>query len=223
MTKQWIIDTYSLNARGGGKMGFVRDLLSPSKREAWASLCSEIEADLVPGGFWKGDKVVARAGQWVLTLDTYTVSTGKTSTTYTRMRAPYVNKDGFRFKIYRKGLFSELGKLLGMQDIEVGFPDFDDNFIIKGNDPEKLKELFANPGIRELIELQPQIYLEVKDDEGWFGSYFPEGVDELFFQVVGIIKDVDRLKALYYLFAEVLEQLYKMGSAGGEAPDVQLR
>ena len=46
------------------------------------------------------------------------------------------------------------------------------------------------------------MYLTVKDDEGWFGTSFPEGVDELFFRVGGVIKDVERLKSLYDLFAE---------------------
>ena len=48
------------------------------------------------------------------------------------MRAPYINPEGFRFTIYRKGFFSGLGKLLGMQDIEIGDPEFDEAFIIQG-------------------------------------------------------------------------------------------
>ena len=61
------------------------------------------------------------------------------------MRAPYVNPEGFRFTIYRKGIFSELGKLLGMQDIEVGDPEFDEAFIIKGNDEFKVRESLRRP------------------------------------------------------------------------------
>ena len=49
------------------------------------------------------------------------------------MRAPYVNPDGFRFTIYRQGVFSDIGKWLGMQDVTVGCPEFDEAFIIKGN------------------------------------------------------------------------------------------
>jgi hypothetical protein len=74
-----------------------------------------------------------------------------------------------------------------------------------------------------LIEMQPNISLEVKDDEGWFGTEFPEGVDELYFQVHGIIKDVDRLKTLYFLFAEVLNQLCLIDSAYQNSPNITLR
>ena len=185
-------------------MGILRQLFGPSREEIWRQLSTETNADYVDGGFWKGDKVQAHHEQWTVTLDTYTVSTGKSSVTYTRLRAPYVNKDGFQFTIYRKGIFSDLGKFLGMQDVEVGYPEFDEAFVIKGNDEQKLRALFANPKIRQLLEMQPAVQFTVKDDEGWFSTAFPKGVDELYFSVVGVIKDVERLKSLYYLFAEVL-------------------
>lgn len=195
-------------------MGLLRALFGPSQEEIWRQLCREIGADYVEGGFWRGDKVQARVRDWIITLDTYTVSTGKSSVTYTRLRAPFVNQDGFRFLLYRQGLFSELGKALGLvEDIEVGYPEFDQGFIIQGNDPAKVRALFANPRIRQLIQLQPRIYLAVKDDEGWFGSHFPEGVDELYFQVVGVIKELDQLKILFDLFAETLNQLGHLDSA----------
>ena len=135
-------------------MGLLRQLFGPSKEDIWRQLCNEIGAQYVKGGFWKGDKVQAHYGQWTVTLDTYTetYSDGNTahSTFYTRLRAPYVNKDGFRFTIYRKSVFSGLGKVLGMQDVEVGYPEFDEAFVIKGNDETKLRALFAkreNPAI----------------------------------------------------------------------------
>ena len=183
----------------------------PSKDEVWRQLSQEIGAEFVEGGLWKGNKVQAQVKPWTITLDTYTVSTGKSSVTYTRMRAPYVNPEGFRFTIYRKSIFSDLGKFLGMQDIEVSDPDFDEAFIIKGSDESKVVSLFSNSKIRQMIQDQPKIRLEVKDSEGWFDSKFPEDVDELYFQVDGEIKDVERLKALFDLFAAVLDQLCRIG------------
>lgn len=204
-------------------MAFLQSAFGPGREEVWRQLCAEIGADFVDGGFWKGDKVQAHVHNWTITLDTYTVSSGHSHVTYTRMRAPFVSRDGFRFRIYRKGFFSGLGKALGMQDIEVGHSlHFDEDFIIQGNDESKVRSLFANPEIRRLIEEQPRIRLELKDDEGFFRTRFPEGVDELYFQVMGVIKDVDRLKKLFNLFAEVLEELQRLGSAGEEDPGVAL-
>jgi hypothetical protein len=39
---------------------------------------------------------------------------------------------------------------------------------------------------------------------------------------VGIVKDVERLKLLYELFAETLDQLCRVGSANEDTPNVSL-
>lgn len=203
-------------------MSIMRDFFGPSKKEVWNELSTLINADYIEGGFFGRNKVVAHVKEWTITLDTYTVSTGKSSTTYTRMRAPYVNKDSIWFKIYKAGIFSEIGKTFGMQDIEIGFEEFDNNYIIKGNDEDKVRQLFSKTNIRSLIEVQPRFKLEIKEDEGWFGEYFPEGVEELYFSVMGIIKDIELLKALFDLFAEMLDYLCEIGSAYEKNPGITL-
>jgi hypothetical protein len=203
-------------------MGIWRRWFGPSRKEIWRQLTAEIEGRYVDGGFWKGDKVHATHGEWTVTLDTYAVSTGKATMVFTRMRAPYVNPDGFRFTIYRKSIFSGLATMLGMQDVRIGDEAFDREFIVKGTDEGKLRALFSNPKIRELIAKQPEIHFTVKDDEGWFGQRFPDGVDELWYSVGGVITDVERLRLLYDLFGETLDHLCRMGSAYERAPDVTL-
>jgi hypothetical protein len=197
----------------------LRKLFGPSRNDIWKQLCDRTGAQFVDGGFWKGDKVEASHGEWTITLDTFTVSTGKTSTTYTRMRAPFVNPDQFRFTIYRKGFFSDIAKWLGMQDIEVGHPRFDEDFIIKGTHREKLVALFDNPQLRELIDAQPTLHFTVRGG-GWFGNRFPPPCDELSFVVRGVIKDVDRLKLLFDLFATTLDQLCRIGAAYENGPNL---
>jgi hypothetical protein len=203
-------------------MGVLRDMFGPSREAIWRQLSAQIEGQYVEGGLWKGDKVQARHGDWTVTLDTYAVSNGKTSVHYTRMRAPYANPGGFTFTIHRRGFFSDIGTWLGMQDVQVGHEPFDSDFIIKGNSEAKLVELFASARLRELIAAQPQLKLMVKDDEGWFGADFPEGVDELNFTCLGVITDLDRLHRLYQLFAETLDQLCRIGAATQAPVDLKL-
>ena len=64
----------------------------------------------------------------------------------------------------------------------------------------------------------------MKNDKNrlWGGQNFPLDVDELYFQVGGVIKDVDRLKQLFDLFAETLDELCRMGSAYEKNPGVML-
>jgi hypothetical protein len=201
-------------------MSILRRWFGPSKREIWRQVSEEVDGRFVEGSFGQKDRIQATHGEWTVTLDKHVVPIGKTVVVYTRMRAPYVNPDGFRFSISRRGLFSGIATWLGMQDIEIGDERFDRDFVIKGNNEAQVRTLLSNPRIRELIALQPDINFAVKDDEGWFGPHFPQGVDELQFIVVGMIKDVERLKLLFELFSETLDQLCRIGSAYEQAPDV---
>ena len=202
-------------------MGTFRKMFGPSKDEVWRQLASEIGANLVEKR-WSGAKVEARVDQWTVTLDSYTVPAGKAHIPVTRLRAPYVNADGFRFKISRRGVFSDLARFFGAQDIEVGDPAFDHDFVIKSNDALKVKYLL-NAELRELIRGQKEITFRVQDDDGAFRSRFPEGVDQLTFEAMGIIKDIDRLKSLFELFARTLHQLCHIGSAYENDPQVEVR
>jgi hypothetical protein len=204
-------------------MGLLREIFGPSKAEIWAQLSQEIGAEYEEGGFFKEGKVVLSHRQWEITLDTYTVHTGKSHITYTRMRAPYVNRDSFRFNIYRRSIFSGIGKLFGVQDVEVGDAFFDDQFIIQGEPEHLVRSLLINGMIRQLIQNQKDIHFQIKDDEGLFKKNFPEGVDELCFEVVGIIKDKERLKSLFDLFSLVLDELCRLGSAYETDPGVSLQ
>ena len=203
-------------------MGLLRQVFGPSKEEIWSQLSKEIGAEYQEGGFFKEGKVVLSHREWEITLDTYTVHTGKVTIVYTRMRAPYINRDGFRFNIYRKSAFSWLGKLFGVKDIEVGESFFDEEFIIQGEPEILVRSLLNNSRIRQLIQDQKDIHFQVKDDDGWFKSKFPEGVDELYFEVADIIKDKQRLKNLFDLFTLVLDELCRLGSAYETDPNVKL-
>jgi hypothetical protein len=49
------------------------------------------------------------------------------------------------------------------------------------------------------------------------------GMDELHLTVVGVIKDIERLKLLFDLFAETLDQLTRMGAADARPARVELK
>lgn len=206
------------NGKVSKTMDLRYELFGPSKEKIWNKLVQQREnLEITEGG-----KVKAHTNGWTITLDTYTFHTQHDQIVCTRMRAPYVNKEKFYFSIYRQGIFHELGKLLGMQDIEIGDSEFDSQFIIKSNDEEKVRALLMNQKIRELLLEQPSIYFEVKDDGGWFKEEYPEGVDELYCIVEELIEDVDRLKQLFDLFTETLNQLCKIGCAYRDRPEVNL-
>ena len=191
-----------------------------SKTEIWRQLSEELGGTMTSS--WRGEKVQVQHEQWVLTLDTYVVMANNAPLFFTRMRAPFVNPSAFRFSIRRRNVFSDIAAWLGAQDVEIGNAEFDQAFVVKSSNEPRVRELLRDGTLLRQLEQQPTLSLTVKDDEGWFGTTFPERVDELYFSVHGVINDLDRLKDLFELFAVTLDRLAVTGSAEPVAPDVTL-
>lgn len=129
------------------------------------------------------------------------------------MRAPFFNQRGFRFRVTPKHLFSGIGKFFGAQDIEIGDLEFDEEFIIKTNNINLARQFFDSTTIKKLIEAIPRIHLEIKDDEGYFGTYYSKTADVLYFQCLGVVKERETLLALYTLFCLLLDKLIDLNVA----------
>jgi hypothetical protein len=192
------------------------------REEVWQRLAEEFGGEFTQQQTWQTDRVQVKVDHWTVTLDIRTVPGFKSEQHFTRLRAPYVNHEGFRFTIYRKTLLSKVAELFGMEDIETGHPHLDDNYVVQANDKAKIKRLLANARIRALIERQPDFYLHVQPAEEYDTEQFPEGVDELYFEVPELIDDAGRLRGLYELFAELLHTLTHLGSAYEDDPTLDL-
>ena len=185
----------------------------PSKDEVWRQLSEEIGAEFVEGGFWKGSKVQAHVGPWTVTLDTYTDRPATATSPTPGCVPPTSTPRASGSRSTARGSSATWASSWGCRTSRSATPSSTRRSSSRGTTRSRVRELFADPKVRPLIQAQPKIRLEVKDSEGWFGPKFPEDVDELHFQVVGVIKDVDRLKALFDLFAAVLDRLCRIGSA----------
>lgn len=191
-----------------------RTSIKQHKREIWSQLCERIDADFFEGRRRQHDRVEAFHGEWIITLDTFLVD----DVTWTRMRAPYVNRDDFIFLIFKENILHRIGKAFGMQDVEVGYPDFDKEYVIQGSDRRKLQMMFANPDIRDLISFQPSMYLALRRDSPIFRKKFPKGVNEVYYQAMGTITSLERLYDLYELFTATLDHLCAIGTAYEDDP-----
>jgi len=157
-----------------------------------------------------------------ITLDLHGEAGYRSEVLYTRLRAPYVNPDGFRFNIYHETVFSGIAHLFGGQDVTTGFDEFDHMFVVKATDEDKVRRLCAGKKLRELVKTEPHLHLFVRNSGDWFADRFPEGVDELVLEVEGEVTDLDRLKRLYAIFAQTLHRLCRIGSAYEDDPHVEL-
>lgn len=197
-------------------------LFGPTIAEAWSALAQQTGAEFQDGNFFLAPVVVYDHQQWQMRLDTFTVSTGKSSTTYTRLRAPYMAQDDLIFKLMRKGFFGKIGDLLGMQDIRTGDSSFDDEFTVKGNNEVIIRELL-NEEVKYQLGRHTQIHLENKQKKRDFKQALPEAVRILYYQQTGIQKDVEQLVAMFDLLAVTLDRLVAIGSASPESPGISVR
>lgn len=186
----------------------------------WSALAGHLEAG---GSTWDGEKLVVRHAPFAITLDVHADVAGYASHVVTRLRAGYINRDGFRFAIVRHNWIQTVSKLLGAQDVVVGDETFDKEFLVKATDPEVVRRLFASAALRgSILSCETLQRFEVRDHEGWFGPEFPEGIDELYVEAEGRITDVESLRKLYGVAALLLTHLCELGSAYESDPGLRL-
>lgn len=89
-----------------------------------------------------------------LEISFYVTQGGKNSPPYSHVTTKLNLNTKFTMKIYREGYFSGLGKALGMQDIQVHNPAFDDAFMIKGSDPDIIRSLLSKDVQQVLIDIK---------------------------------------------------------------------
>lgn len=184
-----------------------------NRREVFADLAEKLQGDYEKGTMWKHDLVRARSGPWEVVMDQYTVHANNVHIPITRIRAPFLNKDGLQFGLSEEGFFQRLGKKFGLQDLEIGYRDFDQAFRITGNKRDQIRRLLEDDNLRKLLLEDPAISLSIKNDEGLFKQKYPNGVDLLYFEKHKHIVDLPTLERLFALFALVLERLVQIDSA----------
>jgi len=186
----------------------------------WQQIAEEFGGRYEDGGSFSGPVVQVPCGEWTIVLNTFTQQMGRTRLSYTRMHAVFIPLDDSRFLIYRNDIVSTLSKLLGMQDIKVGFPELDEALIIKGNRPQQLRLYFNDPRLRQLFIEQPNVDLELLAADDWYRSKSHEELAQLRLTASGVVQDLTQLRQLFNFFGSALDRLVQIGSASAQAASV---
>ena len=200
-------------------MSEPKPLFRKYHQEIWNELATHLDET---GEKWDGTKVTVKHGPFMVSLDLHAELAGYASRLVTRLRAAYINKDGFRFRLRRSTWLSDLAVMLGTQDIKIGDEAFDEAFVISSNNEEKTRFLLADADLRGALMNSPTDLVEVRDDEGEFGPVFPEEVDELYLHSRRRITVCSELEQLYSVFAGMLNRLCHAGSAYEDDPHLTL-
>jgi len=209
------------------------------QEQAWRQLASEIGGELITrrerGRRFLGQHlqlaVVAKAGTSPIALDLRVEYGGEyaPNSLVTRIRAPYVARDAFSFSVKRirarlsdGAVLRGIAKLAGRRKVDAEDLGFDRDFLITANDTDKVRALLADSRVRGLIQSQPSVDISAARPT-WrlFKGRGSQRLSILRFEEEGVITDVQRLKSLFELFQETLNQLSQIGSAFAEEPTPQ--
>jgi len=179
------------------------------RQEIWSAL----QREMGQNGPWDGRPVRIHHPPFVVTADVNANLAGYASDVVTRLRAAFMNPEELRFRFVRQAWKERMAKLVGVHDVEVGEKEFDSAFWIRANDTAALRQLLAGPSTRKALLDSPVSLAEVRDDEGWFGPEYPEGVDELVLEAPGRVTDQAAVGAMYAAMAEILDALARRSAA----------
>lgn len=186
-------------------------VFTAAKQEVWRKFSEEVSGKFIQEKLTGNISLEVIHGPWHVIFDTSEAGGHEEGFFSTRLRAPIVNPQGFRFKIHQEGFVTRVGKLVGLKDLEIGNAEFDEAFILKCEQKEKGLELFKNPEIQAQMLKMKNVHLEIKDSEGRFGPKFMPDEDELCLEISGIVTELKTLEDLFHLFAITLDVLVDKG------------
>ncbi|WP_242916182.1 hypothetical protein [Pontibacter liquoris] len=106
-----------------------------------------------------------------------------------------------RFHLQEQDFLHEIGKALGMEDVKLGYPDFDDAFMIRTNQPDTLKKLFADEKTRHILLRHTSASLKLEaEDEASETAILQFRKDEP-------IGDAASLQDIYHVLVHILAQI----------------
>lgn len=181
-------------------------------RETWTSFAKDFGAEHFAKGFGNQFDFYDQVVYYHKGLKIVMEYRKKENNGGTYIYAPFSASKGFDFFIYPDNFIEEIGKFFGMQDIETGDSKLDDKVIIKSSNEKNVKLFLANAKLRELIS--------TLFSNGILSGYFyaggkPENVigkaEYIYFRYPGLIDDSGKLKQVFQLIIESLDQLIEMG------------
>ena len=118
---------------------------------------------------------------------------------FTTLASRLTENRNFRFAVHDEDFIDKVGKFFGMEDIKTGYPEFDKKLVVKTNDPEKVKELFANKETRDLFQSLGGFNLHIANYD------HDDRHSSLELTIDRAVTDAAQLHKIYIAFVRVLE------------------
>jgi hypothetical protein len=188
----------------------MSEFFTRKSSDTWLRFAKEINGIFIEGKSWESDKVISQYKNFDILFDNYTLWSGKYNQIYTRIIVPFYSETDFEFEIYRGDIMTWLEFFFGSQDIKIGRPEFDKQFVVKSNSELKIKTLLQNQKIRTFIQSQKKGNLEISKCNGIWKPKIVKNNFQLSFFIEGELIDFEKLKTFQSFFVELIDQLSKM-------------
>ncbi|WP_347159735.1 hypothetical protein [Pontibacter chitinilyticus] len=177
----------------------MKEFTGNTEAEVWQQVAADMAAQK---GVLRYTAMLTQQGrQMLFDLDIDLGGGFESGISTTTFKAAVPAQIPLRFHLYEQDLLHEIGKVLGMEDVKLGYPEFDDAFIVQTNQPETLKKIFANEETRRILRKHSSasLKLDVEDDT--------PNAAILRFRKDEAIGELTDLQEVYHVMWEILVQL----------------
>ncbi len=191
-----------------------------TRTDAWRAVSQRTGGDFVEARRQSKERVLVRHGPWKVWLDTYVVSNGSTSQTYTRVRAYVRGWRGMSLLVRKRGFLDRLWEKLGFGSRLPVNRTLADRYVVKGKPEPRVPSLFSAQGLTGAVLAVPSLRLEIKRPSRKSRKRFGQDSGVVVCRTTGVITDVDRLEGMITVVREALDSLHRIGEAREEeVPD----
>jgi hypothetical protein len=136
------------------------------RRKAWADLAERLGLNFEPGSYIFSRPIVSGTHlHHQVKLDSFTRSSGRSSTTYTRIIVYLSSAANFSLTLTEEGVFSRIGKAIGMQDVQVGDDEIDRRYTIRSQPEDAARRVLFSLGMRQRLLEAPPLHIELRGME----------------------------------------------------------
>lgn len=170
-----------------------------SAEDAWQQFTTDITWQESANNY----RAVIHTGRYDIELETVSSPSGGEEGWgfgRTTLRAELPSQTPFRFAIVPEDFLNRIGKLFGMQDVKLGYPEFDHNVLVKTNDEQKLKSILADTYVREVFQNLSGYTLHIDEHEAGKG-------ERLHLVLQRPVIDAAEMQRIFNVFHRVLESL----------------
>jgi hypothetical protein len=174
-------------------METLYSLSGGNDNEVWQSLAADLAKD-----DFSFNAVLQKDGiTTVLTIDVDPGSGFSGGYAFTSFATKITNSTGFKFALHHEDFLDEVGKLFGMQDVVIGYPEFDKKVVVKTNDEKQVKAFFADDRLRMPWQSLRSFNLHTS------GHTDEEAGIQLKLDIEDAVTNVEELRSLYNAFYSV--------------------